>query len=67
MTIEVGQTIKLGWNGSKYFNEILAYESVRVEAVGIDWIAVRDSNGRPWAAGFLPDEGHESMLQELTS
>lgn len=65
--IQVGQTIELGWNGAKYFNEILAYSEVRVEAVGIDWIVVRDSNGRPWATGFLPDEGHDIMIQELTS
>ena len=65
--IQIGQTIELGWNGAKYFNEILAYSEVRVEAVGIDWIVVRDSNGRPWATGFLPDEGHDAMMQELTS
>lgn len=65
--IYVGQCIKLGWNGAKYFNEILAYEDVRVEAVGVDWVVVRDSNGRPWATGFLKDEGHASMLQELTT
>ena len=63
--IYVGEEIKLGWNGAKYFTENLAYETVRVEAVSIDWIVIRDSNGHPWATGFLPQEGHDNMRQEL--
>lgn len=65
--IHIGQLITLGWNGSKYFTEYAAYSDVRVEAIGIDWIVVRDSNGRAHAAAFPQGEGHAKMLQTLTS
>ena len=50
----VGQTIDLGWNGAKYFDEMLGYSEVRVEAVGVDWIVVRTSSGKAYATGFTP-------------
>lgn len=65
MNIHVGQTIELGWNGAKYFDEILAYSEVRVEAVGIDWVVIRDRNGRSWATGFPPEKDHKTMMREL--
>jgi hypothetical protein len=65
--ILVGQAIYLGWNGSKYFNEHLAYSEVRVEATGADWVVIRDTDGRASAAAFPQGTGHAKMLQMLTS
>lgn len=53
----VGQKIRLGWNGAKYFTESIAYEEVRVEAVGIDWIVIRDQNDNAHATGFAATVG----------
>ena len=50
--ILIGQEITLGWNGAKYFDSMLSSSTVRVEAVGIDWIVIRDAEGRAWASGF---------------
>ncbi len=60
-----GDTIKLGWNGAKLLGcEQVAYDTVRVEAVGADWVVVRIAEGAPLAATFGP---HDDMKTELES
>ena len=61
--IQVGQTIDLGWNGAKYFDEMLGYSEVRVEAVGVDWIVVRTPTGKAYATGFTPGANIKQELE----
>jgi len=61
----IGKTITLGWSGAERLGLNCAYEEVRVEAVGHDWIVVRDSHGVPATADFYPNHGVEHMLKEL--
>lgn len=45
--VMVGQTIEVGWNGSKLLgDEYIAYSDMRIEAFGQGWVVLRDSLGR---------------------
>lgn len=62
--LQIGQTIELGWNGAKYLGDsFLSHSEVRVEAVGIDWIVVRDNAGRPWSATFEQGDDFKKELE----
>lgn len=64
--IMVGQIVAIGWNGAKRFgNENLAYSEARVEAVGTDWIVIRDEQGRAHAATFPASAELGTMLRSL--
>ncbi len=55
MQLLPGDVIKLGWNGAKHLgDETVAYEQVRVEAAGADWVVVRTERGEALAATFAP-------------
>tara|TARA_R110000744_G_C19357750_1_gene561058 strand:+ start:2503 stop:2718 length:216 start_codon:yes stop_codon:yes gene_type:complete len=69
MQLLPGEVIKLGWNGAKLLgDENLAYEQVRVEAAGADWVVVRSEAGKSRAATFAPYApliSHALILKEL--
>lgn len=69
MQILPGDVIKLGWNGAKHLgDENLAYEEVRVEATGADWIVFRTERGESRAATFAPYApliSHTTILKAL--
>ena len=64
----IGYQFKLGWNGAKQLGDTAkAYQEVRIEAVGTDWMVIRTEEGtaltEDWAGGF-----HwpiELMIKEL--
>lgn len=63
-----GCEIGIGWNGAKALGDTaLAYGTVRVEAVGADWIIVRDGSGLPYAATFAPGGTPSDTIAWLAS
>lgn len=69
MQLLPGDVIKLGWNGAKHLgDESLAYEQVRVEAAGADWVVIRTESGESMAATFAPYApliSHATILKVL--
>ena len=69
MQLLPGEVIKLGWNGAKLLgDENLAYEQVRVESAGADWVVVRSEAGKSRAATFAPYAPfitHTTIIKEL--
>lgn len=60
----IGEMIKLGWNGAKAMGDTdYAYEYVRVEAVGFDWVVLRSQSGKP-LAGTFPGLGIAGQLRQ---
>lgn len=67
INLKVGQPVHVGWNAAKCFNgDIIAYENVRVEAVGYDWLVVRDNRGIPYTAAFLDQSEVDEFMREIT-
>jgi hypothetical protein len=65
MQLLPGDVIKLGWNGAKHLgDESLAYEQVRVEAAGADWVVIRTESGESRAATFAPYATILKVLKE---
>jgi hypothetical protein len=68
LTNYIGHPFTLGHNGAKQLgNEYVAFEVVRVEAIGCGWLVVRTASGEPLAATF-DNPSHVSsqqMIKEL--
>lgn len=64
--LRIGEEITLGWNGAKLFADrgVLSSCTVRVEAIGHDWIVIRH-DGRAYAYGFTPRHLGQSMRKLL--
>lgn len=63
--MNIGEIVYLGWNGAKRLcDNSVAYSDVWVEAVGVDWVVVRDETGVAHAATFCQGE---DMREVLTS
>jgi hypothetical protein len=41
-----------------------SYENKRIEAVGVDWVVVRDSDGRSLFANFKSNEEMVNLINE---
>lgn len=53
--LRVGQII-YGYCGGLWGNEGLVHQERRVEAIGVDWVVVRDDGGTPDFFAGNPDE-----------
>lgn len=63
MELQIGQAITLSHNGSKILgSELISYSQVRVEAIGTDWVVVRNDMGDAYAGTFrLSDNKYEKL------
>ena len=46
MALQIGQ-ILYGFCGGHFGRDFAAYHDKRIEAVGVDWVVVRDEKGNP--------------------
>lgn len=67
INLKVGQLVHVGCNAAKYLDgDLIAFENVRVEAVGYDWLVVRDNLGRPYTASFTDQKYVKEFMREIT-
>tara|TARA_B110000211_G_scaffold173288_1_gene195749 strand:- start:2147 stop:2371 length:225 start_codon:yes stop_codon:yes gene_type:complete len=67
-SLRVGNTIFVGHNGAKLFgDELISYSSVRIEAVGADWLVVRTKSGKARSATFEGVLTDREIQEELMS
>lgn len=65
MQILVGQIIDVSYNGAKYILGMDYGKECRVEAVGVDWIVLRDMGGVAYACA-PGAANHAELLRILT-
>jgi len=67
--LAIGEILYPGWNGAKELgDESVAncFKGVRVEAVGVDWVVVRDvASGEVLSATFDSPEQLENFLDNM--
>ena len=64
--MKTGETLSVGWNGAKLLgSEFLAHETVRVEAIGVDWVVVRDRDGQAFSAVWVLGPSLVMMVRDL--
>lgn len=65
--MQIGQTFSAEWNAAKTLGcTSMAYTEMRVEAVGFDWVVVRDADGDAHAATFHTEAEKQEFLKEFT-
>ncbi len=64
--MRVGQNVLVSWNMAKELDvEVGMGESMRVEAIGDDWIVLRDKDGWSRAATFAHREALDTFLADV--